>query len=85
MKTKHIILAAIIALTALTILPCNKVVSSNTNQEILVGTRIGDRAPEINLPNTDGKLVPLSSFRGKVVLIDFWASWWPLSKYGSNL
>ena len=31
--------------------------------------------PEINLPDPSGKLISLSSLRGKVVLIDFWASW----------
>jgi thiol-disulfide isomerase/thioredoxin len=36
---------------------------------------IGAPSPEINLPNPDGTAIPLSSLRGKVVLIDFWASW----------
>lgn len=36
---------------------------------------IGSPAPEITLPNPDGEIVPLSSLRGKYVLIDFWASW----------
>lgn len=36
---------------------------------------IGQQAPEISLPNTEGIPVALSSLRGKVVLIDFWASW----------
>lgn len=35
----------------------------------------GQEAPEINLPDTEGKDLSLKSFRGKVVLIDFWASW----------
>jgi thiol-disulfide isomerase/thioredoxin len=35
----------------------------------------GKVAPEINLPTPEGNLLPLSSLRGKVVLIDFWASW----------
>jgi peroxiredoxin len=35
----------------------------------------GSKVPEINLPNPEGNLVPLSSLRGQVVLIDFWASW----------
>ena len=35
----------------------------------------GTEVPEINLSNPDGEMVPLSSLRGKVVLIDFWASW----------
>ena len=32
-------------------------------------------APEINLPDPTGKNISLSSFRGKYVLVDFWASW----------
>ena len=36
---------------------------------------VGSPVPEINLPNPDGDPIPLSSLRGKVVLIDFWASW----------
>ena len=35
----------------------------------------GTEVPEINLPDPNGNLIPLSSLRGKVVLIDFWASW----------
>ena len=33
------------------------------------------QAPEITLPDVNGKRVSLSSFRGKVVLLDFWATW----------
>lgn len=36
---------------------------------------VGSGVPEISLPNPEGEIVPLSSLRGKVVLIDFWASW----------
>ncbi len=32
-------------------------------------------APEISLPNLNGDKVKLASFRGKVVLLEFWASW----------
>lgn len=35
----------------------------------------GDEAPEIKLADASGKIVPLSSLKGKYVLIDFWASW----------
>jgi len=38
-------------------------------------TAIGQPAPEISLPNPDGKVITLSSFRGKFVLVDFWAKW----------
>ncbi len=37
--------------------------------------RIGETAPEIELPNAADSIVKLSSYLGKVVLIDFWASW----------
>jgi len=39
------------------------------------GTDIGDKAPEISLNNPDGKKIKLSDLKGKIVLIDFWASW----------
>ncbi|WP_084274299.1 TlpA family protein disulfide reductase [Crocinitomix catalasitica] len=35
----------------------------------------GVLAKEIALPNVDGEIIKLSDLRGKVVLIDFWASW----------
>jgi peroxiredoxin len=38
-------------------------------------TAIGQPAPEIALPDTNGKVVKLSSFKGKYVLVDFWAKW----------
>ncbi len=36
---------------------------------------VGSAAPAILLNSTEGKPVALSSFQGKIVLIDFWASW----------
>lgn len=38
-------------------------------------TAIGQPAPEISLPTPEGKVVSLSSFKGKYVLVDFWAKW----------
>ena len=41
----------------------------------VVGLNLGNEAPEIDLRNPYGKNIKLSSLRGKLVLIDFWASW----------
>jgi thiol-disulfide isomerase/thioredoxin len=35
----------------------------------------GEQVPSLRLKSTDGKMVSLDSFRGKPVLIDFWATW----------
>lgn len=42
---------------------------------LLKKTAIGSEAPEINLPDPSGKFIKLSDFRGKYVLVDFWAKW----------
>jgi cytochrome c biogenesis protein CcmG, thiol:disulfide interchange protein DsbE len=41
------------------------------------GTSIGNEslAPDFSLPNLTGQKLDLSSYRGKVVLLDFWATW----------
>ena len=37
--------------------------------------RIGKEAPEIKGEDLDGKLLKLSDYRGKVVVLDFWGHW----------
>lgn len=40
-----------------------------------VGLNIGNLAPELEFKDPNGKEIALSDLRGKMVLIDFWASW----------
>jgi peroxiredoxin len=37
----------------------------------------GDMLPDIALPDPDGDTLRLSSLRGKIILVDFWAAWCP--------
>jgi peroxiredoxin len=50
-------------------------VVAKSTQKTAAAPKVGDMAPEIELPNPEGKVMKLSSLRGKVVLLDFWASW----------
>jgi thiol-disulfide isomerase/thioredoxin len=43
--------------------------------EVKTGINIGDVAPEMVFESPDGKKIALTSLRGKMVLIDFWAAW----------
>lgn len=49
--------------------------TQSTTQNAGTGLNIGDIAPDLEFESPDGKTYKLSSLRGKVVLIDFWASW----------
>lgn len=70
-------LIALLALVAIVI--SGFVVTNNSNTETqgtaTVGLNVGDEAPELAYESPDGKIIKLSDLRGKMVLIDFWASW----------
>ena len=53
------------------------IVEAGTHEPDSVGyiVRVGDIAPELEMELTDGQKVKLSSLRGKVVMLQFTASW----------
>lgn len=75
-------LNSIIGLAILSFLAYGFVVS-NTDEtavteqsgETVVGLQVGNQAPELSFSDPNGKTISLSSLKGKMVLIDFWASW----------
>lgn len=66
---KHTILLFLVAITLSA--PAHGVASRPPN----VGTKVGQIAPDFSLPQRDGTPISLSQLRGRIVLLDFWASW----------
>lgn len=54
-------------------------IKTNSKQEnksgAIIGINIGNKAPELKYNNPQDKEIALSALQGKIVLIDFWASW----------
>lgn len=49
----------------------------NERSESVAKVAIGKPAPDFTLQTVDGRSITLSSLRGKVVLVNFWATWCP--------
>ena len=78
MKIKKIILPAVIVASFALIAFAFKKEPQKViiqGQEVTVGINIGNKAPEIKLNDPNGKSIVLSDLKGKIVLVDFWASW----------
>ncbi|HSW38437.1 MAG TPA: TlpA disulfide reductase family protein, partial [Acidobacteriota bacterium] len=70
MKAKKIALGFVIICLALTFSSCKH---PSYHSGPLV--QIGAVAPNFSLPDMNGREISLDQFRGKVVMLDFWASW----------
>lgn len=70
-----LIIAAVIAILGGTIMAGGTDRILQYDPKPVVGLNIGNQAPELIYKNPEGKEIKLSSLRGKIVLIDFWASW----------
>ncbi len=65
------LLLAVVAMFSFTAVKQNNTIPTSAK----IGLEIGDEAPNIIMKGVDGRDLKLSSLRGKLVLIDFWASW----------
>jgi thiol-disulfide isomerase/thioredoxin len=46
-----------------------------TAEPVPIPLQVGNEAPEFEAPTLDGRTVKLTALRGKVVLLEFWATW----------
>ena len=75
----------LLALMALTVLSCANrpksaeiTVPDDLDPEYAVNlVKAGEKAPDFGLTDLDGKTYTLKDFRGKTVVVDFWATWCP--------
>lgn len=70
---KRLALLSFLVITSITL--SSFTISNNSEEEPKVGLSIGNKAPELKFKDPNGKEIALSDLKGKMVLIDFWASW----------
>jgi thiol-disulfide isomerase/thioredoxin len=70
-KINYLIISVLIVVSVLGFTEIKNIVK----KEQVIGTAIGNKAPDLNFQNPRGKKISLYSIKGKMVLIDFWASW----------
>ena len=71
MRRLHAVTAAAVLLVAVCVVGMSRV----AGQTALLPSTDRKPAPDFALPDSDGKPIALSQYKGRVVLLDFWATW----------
>ena len=71
MKIKNILLMCVVLLSLAVLLSQCVRPPSGSGEAV----QVGDAAPQFKLPDIRGREFPLDQYKGKVVLLDFWATW----------
>jgi len=61
----------------LTIVVIALILGAQLSQQNRVQPQAGETAPSFNLTTFEGEAISLESLRGKIVIVNFWASWCP--------
>ncbi len=73
-SAKQLMFLAVLAFIAMIVIASFFIKAKPSGNKIIT---TGDRAPEFTLPAPNGRSISLSDFRGKVVMVHFWATWCP--------
>jgi peroxiredoxin len=74
-KRNNLVLVVVIVIVIAMVFFAGRRKRTGAGGPALQGDGIGTIAPDFSLPTLDGKQVKLSSYRGKAVLLNFWATW----------
>ena len=80
MKRNILILLIVIFTVTLMLVVGRHAAKNGGGPALLPGNLSGKSAPDFELKSIDGKTVRLSDYRGKAVLLNFWATWCPPCK-----
>lgn len=77
MKLKRLLIVAVALIGSVVIANAQENNTDEDSKYAVEMVKAGTKAPNFQLKTVDGKSFKLNSLKGKVVVLDFWASWCP--------